>query len=187
MEITATTGSTGATATSAERGLDAFKSEDFFKLLVTELQQQDPFEPTETSDMIGQVSQIRSIEVSNDLTDVLASLTNQQQTSGVSDLLGKFISARIVDSEGTAYDVAGVVTGVRFEDDGAAVLELDTGESVLASDVEYVTSIEAMERLLYGDAATDDAEASDDADNENAEASTDKSATAKHRTGGLQP
>ncbi|MEW6199597.1 MAG: flagellar hook capping FlgD N-terminal domain-containing protein [Planctomycetota bacterium] len=138
------TGTVGATRSAevagAGRDLNALRSEDFFKLLVTELQQQDPFEPAKTADMIGQVSQIRTIELSKQLTDTLSELSRQQRTAGASDLLGKFVVASVTASDGTVSEVQGIVTGVRFDPDGTAVLELDTGQAVRAADVTRITS-----------------------------------------------
>ncbi len=56
MSTTAVTSATSAAQTVFDRGLSGLKSEDFFNILVTELKQQDPFEPAKTADMIGQVS-----------------------------------------------------------------------------------------------------------------------------------
>lgn len=127
-------------ATGAGRDLNALRSEDFFRLLVTELKQQDPFEPAKTADMVSQVSQIRTIELSKQLTDTLSELSRQQRTAGASDLLGKFVVASVKASDGTVSEVKGIVTGVRFDPDGTAVLELDTGQAVRAADVTHVTS-----------------------------------------------
>jgi len=138
---TAAVGATRSTeATGAGRDLNALRSEDFFRLLVTELKQQDPFEPAKTADMIGQVSQIRTIELSKQLTDTLSELSRQQRTAGASDLLGKFVVATVTASDGSVSEVKGIVTGVRFDPDGTAVLELDTGQAVRAADVTRITS-----------------------------------------------
>lgn len=138
-----TPGSTAAaTGVRRERGISSMKSEDFFKMLVTELRQQDPFEPAKTADMIGQVSQIRSIELSTALTGSLEQLSQQQRTAGASELLGKYVTASVPGADGRPSEVSGVVTGVRFNPDGTAVLELDSGASVMAAHVTRVTTLE---------------------------------------------
>lgn len=135
----------GASRTTVDRGLSALGSEDFFKILLSELQNQDPFEPAKTSEMVGQISQIRSIELSKYLTDALQTLTAQQHTAGASELLGKYVTARVNGQDGTETEVAGIVTGVRFASDGTAILELDTGQTVLASDVTRIAAPETAE------------------------------------------
>ncbi len=137
--------STGITssATPVERGMSGLQTEDFFKILVTELQQQDPLQPGKTSDLIGQVSQIRSIELSKNLTDALTQITRHQRVAGASELIGKFVTATLTGTDGTSQEVSGLVTGVRFDSDGTAVLELDTGQSVPAESVTRITSPES--------------------------------------------
>ena len=166
-------GSTAATTPSIDRsGFNSMSSEDFFELLVTELQQQDPLEPTDTSDMLGQVSQIRTIEQSTQLMTTLEQLTQQQRTAGASDLLGKFVEAFSVDDEGTVSAIGGVVTSVRFGSDGVAVLELDTGQQLSANDVTRICTVEQAELSAVSDDESDD--------------SADKSeATARSRSGAL--
>jgi flagellar basal-body rod modification protein FlgD len=133
---------TVGTRSDLPRGLSNLRSDDFFKIMISELRQQDPFEPAKTSDMIGQVSQIRDIELSGKLTDTLDRLTQQQKTTGASELIGKLITADVPIGDGTNATVQGVVTGIRFNSDGTASLELDTGDMVLASQVTRVTSPE---------------------------------------------
>jgi len=128
-----------------DRGLGALRSEDFFRILVTELQQQDPFEPTKTSDMINQVAQVRAIEMSGRLNETLDALAHQQRTGEFSNLIGKYVTARVVGPDGTVQTVEGVVTGVRFDQDGVPLLELDTGDIVRARDVERITTLEVAE------------------------------------------
>jgi len=147
-------------------GLSGLQSEDFFRILVSELKQQDPFEPAKTADMISQVSQIRTIELSGQLTQTLEQMTLQQRMMGTSELIGKYVLATVGGADGSVTTVEGVVTGVRFNTDGTAVLELDTGQSVLANDVAWVTTLDALEALATQDesalqtvAAADDAKA----------------------------
>ncbi len=138
---------TTAGTTRRDRGLAGLKSEDFFKILVSELQSQDPLQPAETSDMINQVSQIRSIELSGALNDTLDTFAQQQRSSGIADFLGKYVTAERTMPDGSKQPISGVVTGVRIAGDGAAVLELDTGESVRMDEVTHVTTLEQAESM----------------------------------------
>jgi flagellar basal-body rod modification protein FlgD len=146
--------STIANSGKTDRGTNALSSDDFFKLLVTELQQQDPLAPAKTGDMINQVAQIRSIELSKNLNDTLQSMTNSNQTAGVSGLLGKLVAAKTLDSDGNVQEITGVVTAIRFADDGTAVLELDTGQTVAAKDVTRIASVDAQSALTSPVTAT---------------------------------
>ncbi len=147
------TTATSTLAGTTDRGLGAMKSEDFFKLLVTELKQQDPLQPSKTSDMIGQVSQIRSIELSTQLTGALSALTKQQHTAGASELIGKYVTAKIKDDAGNEQQFSGIVTGVRFNADGTAVVELDNGQTVPADSIIRIQSADAAPRQNGGNGA----------------------------------
>ena len=174
MSITAVDATTSTTTTKTDQGLASLQSEDFFKILVTELQQQDPFEPAKTADMIGQVSQIRSIELSKNLTDALTQLTQQQHTAGTGELLGKFVTATVHGEDGSEAEISGIVTGVRFGSDGAAVLELDTGQTVLAADVTRIAAAETLDALPET-VSEDDAESEDNAEANGQSNAADKS------------
>lgn len=91
----------------------AMDSQDFFKLLITQLTNQDPFEPTGNDELLRQISSIRDIELSTTLTDSLRSLTGQQRFTSASTLIGQFVTGvpgpdGVVDS--------GLVIGIRFGD-----------------------------------------------------------------------
>jgi flagellar basal-body rod modification protein FlgD len=129
----------------SQRGLSSLKSEDFFKILVTEMQHQDPFKPSDSSQMISNVSQIRTIEQSDQLTKTLGQLTQSQRMGGSNELIGKYVQAVATDDMGNETALQGVVTSVYYNSDGQAILELDTGDMVLSSDVVRVTTPEAIE------------------------------------------
>ena len=132
------------------------KSEDFFKILVTEMQNQDPFEPTDSSQMISNVSQIRTIEQSDALTQTLSQLTQSQRMGGSNELIGKYVQAVASDDSGNELFFEGVVTSVYYNSDGEAILELDTGDMISATDVVRVTTSEEIEAELAGTTVSED-------------------------------
>ena len=176
MEVNGVGASGAVASTQPDRGLDTLSSEDFFQILVTELQQQDPFEPADTSDMISQVSQIRSIELSGKLNDTLGQLAGQQQWAGVSELIGKYVTADIPLGDGSVASIQGVVTGVRFGSDGTPLLELDTGEALPADLVTHVTTLSALETGLEPEAL-----GTDSSESTTAETDTDKQDAVQRR------
>lgn len=178
MAISEIGASGGASSATSQQGLAQLSSEDFFKLLVTEMQNQDPFEPSSTSDIIGQVSQIRTIEQNGKLTETLDAMTNQQRMGGASELIGKFVQAVTVDADGEPRLHEGVVTAVRFLSDGSAVLELDNGDAVSADTVARVTNLSDMTNSSPdgeesdGEAADGDENADGDGDGDGDDAVT---------------
>jgi flagellar basal-body rod modification protein FlgD len=85
----------------------------FLSLLITEMQNQDPLNPTSNSEFLQQVSQIREIGATNQLTDSLNELTTGSGLSTASNLIGKEIDA--IDT--TGEEVTGLVSKVTVEVD----------------------------------------------------------------------
>lgn len=85
----------------------------FLDLLLAELQNQDPLNPMENSEMLQQIGQIRQISATNQLSDTLGAVMLGQSVSTASSLIGKRISALTDD----AKNVEGVVDRVSMEKD----------------------------------------------------------------------
>jgi len=90
---------------------------DFLKLLVTELQNQDPTSPMDNSQILQQVSQIKAIESNQRLSDTLTSMQTQQDLVAASTLLQKTITG-LTDSGKT---VTGLVDKVSVDTSGVKV------------------------------------------------------------------
>jgi flagellar basal-body rod modification protein FlgD len=109
---------------SSNNSATALGGDDFFKLLIAQLTNQDPLEPTSNEELLKQISSIREIELSTKLTESLSSLTGQQRFGAASSLIGKFV---IGQAQGGEVPVSGVVSGVRFDPNGDAILQLESG------------------------------------------------------------
>ncbi len=108
-------------------------TEDFIKIIFTELSTQDPFKPNDSGALLEQLNSIRSIESDIKLTDQLQSLVTENQLSSASGMIGKFIGGLTAEND----RVAGfVVSVIRQGDD--ITLELDNGWHVPISGVETV-------------------------------------------------
>ncbi|MDY7109256.1 MAG: flagellar hook capping FlgD N-terminal domain-containing protein [Planctomycetota bacterium] len=115
---------------------DAFSemsSEDFIRIMFTELTNQDPFEPNDSSALLEQINSIRSIESDMKITEQLEALVTENQLASASNMIGKFIAGRTEDFE----TVTGFVVSVIRQDD-TINLELDTGWWVPIGNVETV-------------------------------------------------
>jgi flagellar basal-body rod modification protein FlgD len=80
---------------------------------LTELQNQDPLDPTNTSDILNQVSQIKAIKSNQDLSSTLSSLTLQQQLYTGSSLL----KSTITGTNDSGVTVTGAVDSVKVSND----------------------------------------------------------------------
>ena len=112
------------------RGVDL---SSFMKMMITELQNQDPLNPMDNSQILSQISQIQQIQSSASLTSTLGSVSRGQSLSSASALIGRNIKA--LDSDGN--DVTGKVDKVTITDNtptlvvGTSEVSLDNIREVL--------------------------------------------------------
>ena len=95
---------------------DAYNDLDidsFLKLLISELQNQDPLDPMDNSEMVQQIGQIREIGATDQLTKTLGSLSDSQELVTASSLIGQTVNG--LSDEGTAID--GLVDRITVETD----------------------------------------------------------------------
>ena len=99
----------------AKGSRDAFselKTEDFLNLMITELQNQDPLNPADNTQLLEQLSQMQSIESTTKLTTTLESVLLGQSLSTASGLIDKRIEG--LDDDGNA--ISGIVSRVVVSD-----------------------------------------------------------------------
>ncbi len=111
------------------------KTEDFIKMMITQLQNQDPMEPAKNEALLAQMSQISQLESSTQLQTSLKTLVLQNNISSAGAMIGKMVQGK----DAVGEDLEGIVTSVRVED-GQLHLELDSGKKMSLSDVVSITS-----------------------------------------------
>lgn len=139
-ETTATVAAQRATT----RGFNSLSSEDFFALLITELQSQNPLDPKDNQQLLAQMSSIREMEQNATLTKTLTSLAQEQRFGATTSMIGQYVAGAVTDQAGLPTEIQGLVIGVRFEGEGRAILELHNGLSLPANKVEQVTLVENL-------------------------------------------
>jgi len=82
-------GSSSAQTIAANDALRDVNLDDFLGLMLAELQNQDPLNPLENHQILQQISEIRSIEVTDRLTGTLDALLLGQNLSSASSMIGK--------------------------------------------------------------------------------------------------
>lgn len=130
----------------ASNAAAALGGEDFFNLMIAQLVNQDPLEPTSNQELLNQIASIREIELSSNLSESLQNLSKQQRFSGAGGLIGQHVSGKNRDGE----PVAGVVSAVRFDAQGNVTLELEDGSTLPLEGVDGVLSAEQAARELVG-------------------------------------
>jgi flagellar hook assembly protein FlgD len=96
----------------------------FLKLLITEMQNQDPLNPLDNKDMLAQISQLREVGATDKLTATLDSVLLGQNIASSTNLIGAEIDALSDDQQ----FVTGVVKEVSIENGQPKLrLDLDSG------------------------------------------------------------
>jgi hypothetical protein len=136
----------GPASSTQRSGTDVLGGQDFLKLLITQLSNQDPLDPMDNQEMLRQVASIREIELSTTLTDSLRTLTGQQRFSAASGMIGQFVAGAPGPDGNSPY---GVVVGVRFTESGRAMLQLSNGGEIALEQVNVIQSpLQAAESMV---------------------------------------
>src|SRR5580692_10352804 len=103
---------------------------DFIQMMVTQLQDQDPLDPTSSQDLMSQMADIGQLESSSDMQTTMTSLTLQTQIGSAAALIGKSVTG----IDGANNTVSGNVTAVQVAG-GNVALTLDNGDSLSLTNV----------------------------------------------------
>lgn len=99
--------------------------DDFMKILTAELAYQDPFEPFDNKEFLGQLTQLQTLEATSSLTDSIGYLIRAQEMATASQFLGRIVSG--VTDDG--LPIEGLAEKVIFEN---GAVRLRVGGSSLA-------------------------------------------------------
>ena len=94
--------------------------DDFLKLMNAQMKNQDPLDPMSNSEMLQQISQIRAIGATVELSETLDAVLLGQNISSATNLIGKFISAR----SDAGDEVQGLVDRISISD-GVPKIRID--------------------------------------------------------------
>lgn len=130
-----------ATPSPRARGFGDLAGDDFFQLLITQITNQDPLEPTGNQELLDQISSIREIELSTAMSSTMQALSVQQQYAAASALIGRYVTGPVSED---GAQISGPVVGARFDQNGGAILQLSTGDEL---PLEQVTGVQTAERI----------------------------------------
>ncbi|MHB8969004.1 MAG: flagellar hook assembly protein FlgD [Pirellulaceae bacterium] len=119
-----------AKSSKSKGGINDVNVEDFLTLMIAEMQNQDPLNPMENSEMMQQLSQMRSIGATDKLTGTLDAVLLGQNLTTASSLIGKDISALTDDGSNIEGRVDRVT--VAAEDGEMATVRIHIGENDVA-------------------------------------------------------
>src|SRR3954468_22098229 len=132
---TTTTAATAATsATTKKSDPNVLGKDDFLKLMVAQMKNQDPMNPSDDKDNIAQMAQFSSLEQITNLATATQDLANRMSLTQNVGLLGHDVT--YTGADGTA--VTGKVDGLNIGKDGAATLSVDGTAGI---DPKTITSV----------------------------------------------
>jgi flagellar basal-body rod modification protein FlgD len=103
----------------------------FLKLMIKELQTQDPLNPLDNRDMLAQISQIREVGATDKLTQTLDSVLLGQNISSAANLIGTDVTALSDDGQ----NIHGLVSRVSISDGSPKLhIDLSTGAIPFSAD-----------------------------------------------------
>ena len=114
------------------------KTDDFIKMMLTQLQNQDPLEPAKNQELLAQMSQIGQLQTATQLQETLKGLALQNQLGSAGNLIGKLVQGLDANND----NVVGLVDSVRVEGN-EVFLELDNGKTLPMGNVIAITNAPA--------------------------------------------
>lgn len=110
-------------AASADAASSTLNYNNFLQLLIAQMKYQDPTDPMDASEQIGQLATFSQVEQSVKMNTNLSSLIQAQSFSQASDMIGKYITS--ADDK-----VTGLVKQVEVYSDGIVAIT-EKGDKVL--------------------------------------------------------
>ena len=153
---------------------DTLTNEDFLTLMLAEMEQQDPTDPTDTSTLIDNQLQLSTIQANLDMTTALASLETSYANSALSNaasLIGYTVEDGTTSEDGTANSykvesveslngslyvqakqVTGIVDGLKDTTDNDSLVLYDSNG--LITGTTYSVSLDSDGRFEYNSDGT---------------------------------
>ena len=146
--VSGTTPSTTPTNTAKTKvtGNSSLGKDDFLKLLVTQMQNQDPMNPVDNTQSIAQMAQFSSLEQMTNiatamgtLNQTMTALSQQSSLTQGAALIGKSVSG--VDLDGVTV-IAGTVQSVKWLDGNPKLQILKSDGSTVDLEMSLITLVQ---------------------------------------------
>ena len=95
-------------ASASEKDKSQIDSEAFLTLLVAEMQNQDPLEPSKNTDYVAQMATFSQVQSLDDMKTSMAGMN-------ADNLVGKYVTLNVTDSKGNVSEITGKVDYVTHE------------------------------------------------------------------------
>lgn len=134
-----------ATSTSSTKNGSTMTKDDFLKLLVAQMQYQDPLEPTSNTEYVAQYAQFSQVEQ-------MQNMATSMDLNRASYLVGQTVQVTATDENGMETTKMGKVDYVKYEN-GKAMVSIDEAlynldDVSFICDNEYLTAVELAKALV---------------------------------------
>ncbi|MDQ0230530.1 flagellar hook assembly protein FlgD [Metabacillus malikii] len=120
-------------------GNSSLGKDEFLKILMTQLQNQDPLNPMEDKEFIAQMAQFSTLEQTTNMASTLEKFINLQSGDSLlkySEMIGKNI-----EWKSDAESGSGIIKSIKKTEAGI-MLELESGKEINSSLVTKVSKLE---------------------------------------------
>lgn len=139
-----------------ETGNSVLGKDDFLKILITQLQYQDPTNPVDDKEFIAQMAQFSSLEQMQNMTkameDLLAS-QHETQLMAYTSFVGQTVKWHQLTDEADENGLPvikkgeGLITELKF-DNGAPIFVLEDGKEISSGDISSVVRNKTSENVV---------------------------------------
>jgi len=98
---------------------------DYMKLLITQLQNQNPLEPLDNDEMASQLAQFSQLQQLETMNNSFSGVLSSVEKNYASSLLGKEVSFLVETETGAIEPQNGIVEQVYYSVDGETSLKID--------------------------------------------------------------
>jgi flagellar basal-body rod modification protein FlgD len=122
IPVSPVTGQATASAAGADAMASQLDQETFLQLMVAQLRNQDPLNPTDSSQFLAQTAQFTSVEKLQQVAEQSAQALAAQMAFGATNLVGRNVTYTGADG----VESTGTVASVRFGTSGPQLVVGDT-------------------------------------------------------------
>jgi flagellar basal-body rod modification protein FlgD len=117
--VSSAVSSTTSSSTTTNNGV--LGQDAFLKLLICQMQNQDPLNPMDNTEYVSQLAQFTSLEQMQEMNSTMEAMNTTYNTTQATGMIGKTVKYTSPDDSSTT--LTGIVSGVAFED-GEAKLKI---------------------------------------------------------------
>jgi len=116
---------------------------DYMKLLVTQLQNQNPLEPLDNNDMAAQLAQFSQLQQLESMNSSFAKVLTDIERTYANSLIGREVSFLTEIETGDLKEVSGTVKGVFNDPEKGSILVVSVGDDEYTLALDGVISVKS--------------------------------------------